>query len=390
MKKTKKANGEGSIYSKKRNGRNYYTGQVTVGYDKDGKQIRKSVSGYNKKEVQAKMAEYKVLAHNGQIGQSKKICFQDFFIMWANEFKRPNVLSNTYEMYEMDYRLRIKDTPLGKMDISKIKAHHLQAFCNDMLNNHSVHCSGRCLTRIKSCLTFAFDENYINFNPTKNVKIEEKSTEKKKPKVYSREEQEKLINHLTLFYVDMLIYFCFATGLRLGEALALEWDDINNNIVQVNKQYKRISFTDKDGNKCNEYKIGPLKTKTSFRSVPIPEKAMIKLKEYKLQQLETKLYQGQKYNDKNIVFADEYGNYIVRTRPNKRLRRICEEINIPYLSIHSARHSYATRLFELGVDLKTIQGLLGHATITMTMDTYAHLLDAKKITETEKLNVLFN
>jgi len=94
------------------------------------------------------------------------------------------------------------------------------------------------------------------------------------------------------------------------------------------------------------------------------------------------------YQDKKLIFADSIGNPIEHKRPNREVKKICQKINIPDRTFHSIRHSYATRLFELNVPVKTVQHLLGHSTINTTMNIYTHVMEEQKTDEVQKLNKL--
>ena len=81
--------------------------------------------------------------------------------------------------------------------------------------------------------------------------------------------------------------------------------------------------------------------------------------------------------DRNLIFPDDKGNYIESKRPTRRVKTICESINLPTFTFHELRHSYATRLYEQGVPVRTIQLLLGHYDIRTT-EIYVTVLDDSK------------
>lgn len=114
---------------------------------------------------------------------------------------------------------------------------------------------------------------------------------------------------------------------------------------------------------------------------------MIKeLTDHKRRQSEEKLHAGEAYEDNNLVFCNELGKIIDSRNLTKSYKRAILKANIPYRKFHSLRHTYATRLFENRVSLKTIQALLGHSKIEITANIYTHVLPEQKINAVEVLN----
>ena len=116
-----------------------------------------------------------------------------------------------------------------------------------------------------------------------------------------------------------------------------------------------------------------LKTPHSEREIPLPKKLM--------ELLETIV----KIN--SLVFCDEKGKPIDVKRPDRRIKSICRELGIDdSRTFHSIRHTYATRLFEMDIPVKTVQSLLGHSDIQTTMNIYTHVMKEKKLEILEKLD----
>ena len=130
------------------------------------------------------------------------------------------------------------------------------------------------------------------------------------------------------------------------------------------------------------------KTESSERVIPLPENILPLIFEYKKEQEKRIDKLKGIYQDKKLIFADSIGNPIEHKRPNREVKKICQKINIPDRTFHSIRHSYATRLFELNVPVKTVQHLLGHSTINTTMNIYTHVMEEQKTDEVQKLNKL--
>lgn len=392
MKKVKKENGDGSITWQMRNGRKYYTGRYTVGYDSNGKQIRRSVSGYNKSKVQAKLKEKTLQVMQGSVSISEDITFDEFFKNWIYVFKKPNVSNSTFEKYDADYRLRILNSPLEGVMLSRIDAFLIRKTLNYWLENNSLKTVADVYGRVKTCIKMAISEKYIVQDPTLNVNLKKEKEKKSKYQHYTNEQQDLIFNELrlnTYDSVDMLIYIYFASGCRLSEGLALTWNDFKDGGIDINKQYSKSQEISDDGSARHiVQKVSPLKTINSYRFVPLPDNAIKQIKKYKSLQNEYISIQ-EDYSNNDLMFPNGKGGYLDRKRPQQRLDAIRKKYNIEGLTLHSIRHTYATRLFEKGVSPKVVQSLLGHKDIQTTLNIYTHVMKEKVEFEVNKLNDLF-
>ena len=170
--------------------------------------------------------------------------------------------------------------------------------------------------------------------------------------------------------------------------LALKWSDIdfNTRMLTVNRTLSRVK-----NQTTNKYEIIEQmpKTKNSNRTIPIPNDILNKLKEHKKNQNKQRLFIGEAYINNNYVFADDIGNPIDDKRPGRNLKSILTKLSIEPIKFHALRHTYATRLFENNIPPKTVQVLMGHYDISITMDIYTHVMEDTKLEAVEKLNNIF-
>ncbi len=385
-----KANGEGTIYVEERNGKKYYRAQITIGYDEKGRLKRKSFSGYVKKEVIEKMNEYLYKMNTGQISDNENITLQEWFYTWLFEFRIHDLKPSSFERYESIYRNYIEGSPIGKMKLKDLRAANIQAYYNALLEKDisisTLHTINKFL---KTCLNEAVKQNYIPQNYCNSVKLP-KETKTESYDVFTLEEQEKFLQAIKGHKYELAFKLNLGTGLRLGELLALKWTDIDfiNNTVSVNKSIKRVTFVDKDGNRENKIIEQTPKTKTSYRTVPIPENIMKELKTYMKKQYRFKK-DNEFYNDNDYIFCDEFGNPLDPKLLPRNFKSILKKAGLREIKYHSLRHTYATRLFEAGVPIKTVQALLGHSDISTTMNIYTHVMPEQKSIAAERINNLF-
>ena len=368
----KKSNGEGSIVTTTLNGKPYYKASVTIGFDSAGKQIKKSFGSYKKSVVLEKMNKVKYEAKNNLLSNSN-ISFGDLFKEWIFNHKKVEVSDNTFCEYETAYRLRILPYNISNKRVNQLTLNDLQLYFNELQEKFSANTIKKTYIQIHSCLKFAIIQGIITKNPCLGVTLQKKDKQENY-NVFSKQEQELILNTLNKKdIVDCLIYFTFFTGLRLGEVLALKWTDVKGKILSVERQYNRTVKIKDVGVSKLTYEFKDLKTKNSKREIPLPNKALELLDSLP--------------KTCDLIFNDE-GKPIERKRPQRRMTALCKKLNLEHRSFHSIRHSYATRLFEMDIPIKTVQSLMGHSDMDTTMNIYTHVMQDKKMEIIDKLNNL--
>lgn len=368
----KKSNGEGSIITTTLNGKPYYKASVTIGFDSAGKQIKKSFGSYKKSVVLEKMNKVKYEAKNNLLSNSN-ISFGDLFKEWIFNHKKVEVSDNTFCEYETTYRLRILPYNINNKRVNQITLNDLQMYFNELQEKFSTNTIKKAYIQIHSCFKFAIIQGILSKNPCLGVTLQKKD-KKENYNVFSKQEQDLILNALNKKdIVDCLIYFTFFTGLRLGEVLALKWTDVKGKMLSVERQYNRTVTIKDIGISKLKYEFKELKTKNSKRDIPLPDKAL-------------ELLEGLPKTC-DLIFNDD-GKPIERKRPQRRMTALCKKLNLEHRSFHSIRHSYATRLFELDVSIKTVQALMGHSDMDTTMNIYTHVMQDKKMEIIDKLNNL--
>ena len=154
--------------------------------------------------------------------------------------------------------------------------------------------------------------------------------------------------------------------------LGLKWSDIDftTNNLTVNRTITRAKNPT-----TGKYEILEQlpKTKNALRTVPIPTNIILRLKDHKLKQNKYRLKVGEAYFNNDYVFANDFGYVLDDKRPGRNLNSILKSLGIEPMKFHALRHTYATRLFEANVPPKTVQVLMGHSDIGVTMNTYTHI-----------------
>lgn len=378
-----------TIYKKKvKNGREYYF------YRLRHKNLKKpkDIYGTTVKELESKIKNItKELDNN--ITDNKEY-FGAFFKDWLYNTHLVNKKPSTKERYDSVYRNYIENSPICEIRLKNLTPSDIQNYYKSLINNKKSVAAVRNLHKlIGPAIRYAYDSNRIVKDFSRSIVLPKDNEQKKLNKVsdvrpFTLNEQMKFIEAIKGDPLEMLFIAALDTGLRQGELFALTWDDIDfdNLYIKVNKSFKSVRNI--DTGKYEGITQTP-KTNNAVRSVPIPIHLLNKLKQYQLQQKELKLKMANLYKDSNLVFCNEFGRHLDSSNIRKKLKKILKNIGLPDRRFHDLRHTYATRLFELGENPKTVQELLGHSNISITLDTYTHVLESMKKKAASKLNDLY-
>lgn len=300
--------------------------------------------------------------------------YKDWLNEWLTFYVQPMVKSRTYKKYKSQTELHIVPL-LGDFELNELTASVLQKFTAEIVKTLSPNTVNGILSVIKSSLKKAValgyaDKEYTNF--IVRPKIREKKTE-----CLTLQEQRKIESYVQNSKDKKLfgVVFCLYTGLRIGELLALTWEDID-----LNKGIVTVSKTCTDGWQNGKYVKIPEtpKTENSNRTIPIPKQLIAKIKQLKKTS-------GCKYF---VCGRGEYGSQVRSYQ--KTFERLLKKLKITHKSFHSLRHTFATRALECGMDIKTLSEILGHKNPTVTLNRYAHSLMEHKKDMMNKLGKLFS
>ena len=267
---------------------------------------------------------------------------------------------------------------LGDIRINAISNADIIGFSKALLDvkNLSRKTAADILSRIKSIRKYAMIHGYDVQFISDCVSI---TPENKEIRVFTLEEENNLIGYLrqNIDQIGLGILICLFTGLRLGEICALLWSDISlaDKEIHVSRTMQRLRNIDKDAEQKTYIHIGEPKSRSSIRTVPIPSIIWEEL--------------SSMYRDEGYVWAEIPKNFVeVRTFEN-RFKSILKNCGIENATVHTCRHTYATRCVEAGVDIKTLSEMLGHANISITLNQYVHPSKQFKHENVEKLSALF-
>lgn len=202
-------------------------------------------------------------------------------------------------------------------------------------------------------------------------------------KVFSSEQAQQFLEVAKGDPLEALYVVALTTGMRQGELLALKWDDIDfsHGKLQVQRTIARIT------NKG--FTISEPKTPKSRRSINLTPLAIESLKQHRIRQHEHRLLAGPEWDEQGWVFANALGRPIEAGNMMRRsFLPLLAKAELPKIRFHDLRHSTATLLLSMGTHPKIVQELLGHSQISMTLDTYSHVLPSLQEDAMSRLNTL--
>ncbi|NFG22411.1 site-specific integrase [Clostridium botulinum] len=356
----------------------------------------KDLYARTEKELKAKIKKLNYeLDHNIQ---SNKNSFGVFFSEWLFDIKFMEIKPSTKIKYETVYRNHIKNSEISDIKIKELTSKDIQIYYNNLIKKGKSTTLVRTIHKLISpCIKYAYNNDFIIKDFTGSLIIP-KETEKdklnKKSSVipFTLEEQKEFIKAIKGNKFEVLFITALNSGLREGELLSITWNDINfkDKYINVSKNLGVVTEVSKDGRGASKLEVQTPKTKKGKRQVSIPNFLVSTLKEYKKKQVKNRLKLANKYTNNNLVFCDEYGNYLNRDKVTYQYKKLLKESKIKTRKFHDLRHTYATRLFELGEQARTVQELLGHSDVSVTLNTYTHVLDDMKEKAVSKLDNLFN
>ncbi|SEH77688.1 Site-specific recombinase XerD [Halobacillus karajensis] len=295
---------------------------------------------------------------------------KDFLDEWLNEYKKNSVRKNTYELHRRNIENHI--IPYFK----EIKLKDVKPVMYQKFLNHLYDCGYSKRTRqivhgtMRGALEKAYHLERIKRNPCEGaiVKGEDKKLDIKF--IDSSDISSFLSEAYKYGYIHWLFFkVMIETGVRKGEAAALQWKDIDfkNRTININKT---LDFQAQHDGEL----FGLTKTYHSERTITIRQSLVNDLQFHLKQQNQNKTALNDVYrHDLDLVLCRKDGNFIPKSTLFNAFSRILKRCDLPPLPIHSLRHTHAVLLLEAGNDMKYIQERLGHGSMQITSDVYSHI-----------------
>ncbi|MFD2613574.1 tyrosine-type recombinase/integrase [Paenibacillus gansuensis] len=344
-----------------------------------GKSKEKTKGGFKtKKEAQvaATAAEADLNYFGFDENGNEKV--EKYFNEWLEVYKKPYLKPITYSVQERNVRLNILPR-WGNYRLKDLTRSEYQKWIIELRSHYSEGTVRRIHSIFSTAMVDAVHEyNILRENPIQKIKIPKDTESKEKVQFFEKNELEQFLNSVAkpiknAKYKHSIQYYALFTllsrsGLRIGEALALTWDDINfdERTINVNKTlvYPLNS---------TPYLSTP-KSKKSNRVVKLDEETISLMRKHRVNQKEVILmYEHYQPSKDKVMFHQHDGRWLRTNVVREYFKEVCKRADLPILSPHALRHSHAVHLLEAGANLKYVSERLGHASVKVTADTYLHI-----------------
>ena len=308
-----------------------------------GKRKQQKKRGFKtKKDAQAALTKALNQLNEGTYVEPSKMTLNEFLDIWI-ESKKLTVKVNTQQKYHYILQNHIRPF-LGQMRVASIKPLHISQLYSEL---HEKGRSNATMQSVHTVLVNIFNEAVKLQVVTQNVVVAISKPQHKPQEmnIWNQEEVQKFLEVATDTPYELVYVLAINTGMRQGELLGLLWDD-----VDFEKKVIKVRHTITAGS--NEVQES---TKTASRA-------------------EQRLKLGDSYQNMNLVTASTVGTPINPKNLRRNFNSLIKKASVPQIRFHDLRHTHASLMLQLGINVKVISERLGHASSKITLDRYSHSL----------------
>lgn len=349
--------------------------------DELGETHQKRLSGFpTKKAAQYGYQDYlaaKAEEEAARVDESPEDPGDMYFEILVNlyfRYEQGRVKNSTY--YDLESKINKRILPAFKgLKMKEIKPIDVLEWQNVLLRELSVS----YVSHLVGLLTaiYRYGEKYHDITNVMTKVDKPRNTEpKKEMEIWSPEEFSRFIDNVEDPTYKMFFITLYLTGCRRGEAAALTWSDVDlkRSRIKISKSVTKKSPT-------AAWELTTPKNASSNRTIAVPPSLCKLLADYKRQQLKSE-------PDAKFLFGAS------RPMPERTTDRYfenaCERAKVKKIRLHDLRHSCASLLLSKGVSIVAVSRQLGHANVTQTLNTYAHLMpddQSKTVAELEEIGL---
>ena len=383
MSRTRKQNGEGSVFQVSEN---KWVAKISLGTRPDGKPNVKQFSGKTEAIVKKKLKDFKKSTDFAEKHMPSNDTVQAYFSTWLREYQYNKLKPSSYDRLESTVINHIF-SHIGGLKIDRVTRDNIQALINQLYKKENLSYSSvkKVYVALNSCYKHALIDDVVTKNPCIGIVLPSASERTKQIFSLAKEDVDRFKCELSkintdgspIYYYGNAYLLILNTGLRMGEALSLRWDDIDfeNKTITVSKNSILSKKRDSEGNTLGGYELqvqNSTKTANGNRVIPINRSA------------EEALLALRKGNTTPYVIVNSRQKQVLPSNFERSFHAVLKnaEIDGDY-GVHALRHTFASMLFAKNVDVKIVSKLLGHSSVKITYDIYVHLFerDVSRVTD---------
>lgn len=329
---------------------------------------RKSLYGKTRQEAARRLAEATRDRELGLTATSNRQTVEQYLTVWYETIKKHDVRPSTHLRYGYDIRLHLIPG-LGRHQLSKLRAQDVQALYTSKLDQGYASSSVQHIhVALHDALNDAVRLGLIVRNVADMVKPPR--IIKHEMAILSEEQARTLLATVAGDRLEALIVLALATGMREGELIALRWGDVD--LDDASLQVRRTLQCTAEG-----YRWEDAKTTHSRRRIALPATVVEALRRHRLHQLEERLLVGEAWEDLDLVFSNQIGRrlsqFMFKAFPRAWFGRLLKRAELPKIRFHDLRHTAATLLLARGINPKVVSEMLGHSSVSVTLNLYGHV-----------------
>ena len=352
--------------------------------------IKIQLYNFNLKELKAEFEKRKEEAKQGVDKKLSTITLDEWFDEWFTRYKVPKIKETSINPMKTKYRANFGRL-IGNMKVADIRNMDIQDVINTMQREGKATSSMRdALGRIRECLESAKNNRIISENPCFDITVPWENVTKER-RFLSQEEQNRFLKQVENNWYKEMFYIMFLTGMRIGEVGGLKWEDVDfkNRCININRS---LSCQYESGVKT--VRLTAPKTHNSYRKIPFMGEAEEMFLSQKKKQEKIKRELGKRYRGdgefSDLVFVTSMGSPVFRHHAEKEVKKVVKAINeqeafdsvreqrephyFEDLYPHAIRHTFCSRCFQLNMNPKVVQKLMGHQHYSTTIDIYTHVM----------------
>lgn len=364
-------------------GDNVFRIRIFTGYDSSGKRtsFSETIKGARKDAEKFRTAKLREM-DAGLLIRPSAMSLDTYLDEWLAQSLKHKVRPQTYETHVA--MLAHARKGLGSKKIADIRAFDIQGLYNALTaKGLSARTVRYVHTVLKQAFKHAVNLDYLPKNPCSACTLPKRA--KREMKCFTPAQAVAFLSAAKVSKHYAMFRLAIETGLRPGEYLALQCKDIDFTNRRLTVQRALVRTKAKGG----QWSFAEPKTSQSRRSVPFTQETLNALIDHRRAQLKERLALGPAYQNLDLVFASEVGSpHDVKNIRDRHFKPLLVKAGLPSIRLYDARHTMATLLLSAEENPKVVSERLGHASITLTLDTYSHVLPTMQEKATERLEAM--
>lgn len=387
MANNKREYGTGSI-SQRKDGT--WTARIRIGTTPDGNPKIKAFYGKTEREVKKKLKDFQTDLQKNDFVVVQKSTVESYMRNWLYGSKALTLKPKSFDRLEQTVIYQVLPY-IGSLQLASVQSSDIQKMIAALKENGLSHSTiKKAYDAVNECFRTGVIQHSVQFNPALGVAVPPKKAFKKSDlKYYNDEESAKLCEAALFKYgngqrkyrLGDIIIVGLNTGMRMAEMLSLKWNDVSFEDCTISINSTRVIVKSRNGEdtKYTVVEQDSAKTDSGIRDIYLNDQALEAMK---------RLYDvtGQF----EYVLSTKDGHPLNPRYLDRLLRKIATHAGLPeekIYGLHSLRHTFASKLFANGEDVKTVSELLGHSDVTITYNTYIHLIDDAKKKAVKKIKI---